>query len=127
MFAVIATLAGGLVACGGGGSSSSSTAAEVTPSTVLALTAKNLKFDKKALATTANADVVLSYDNEDSGTLHNLSIYQSKDGKGKIFTGDLFAGKKSVEYRFRAPDTGVYYFRCDAHPDMNGTLTVKAP
>jgi hypothetical protein len=69
--------------------------------------AKNSKFDKKSLATIARADVVLTLDNRDGGTLHNVAIYKTKDGKDKVFGGDLLAGKKSVEYRFRAPEQGV--------------------
>jgi len=92
---VLATLALGVAACGGSKSSSDggsgSAASAPTPTTDLSITAKNLKFDKKALSTPPAADVVLVFDNEDNGTLHNLAIYQSKDGKGKIFTGDLFA------------------------------------
>src|SRR3569832_349751 len=93
LLTVLATLALGVVACGGSKSSSDggsgSAAAAPTPTTDLALTAKNLKFDKKALSVPPDADVVLVFDNEDNGTLHNVAIYISKDVKGKIFTGDL--------------------------------------
>ena len=123
----LAALATGLVACAGSTGAKDSPPVDVTPGTDLKLVAKNLKFDKKALATTANADVVLSLDNQDAATLHNVAIYKTKDGRDKVFGGDLFTGKKSVEYRFRSPGEGVYYFRCDAHPDMSGTFTVKLP
>src|SRR6266508_3708967 len=119
-FAVVSSL---IVACGGG--SSESAPPDVTPTTELKLVAKNSKFDKKSLATIAMADTVLTLDNKDSGTLHNFAVYRGSDGKDKVFGGDLFAGKKSVEYRFRSPEQGVYYFRCDAHPEMKGTFTVK--
>ncbi len=110
-------------ACGDG--SSESAPPDVTPTTELKLVAKNSKFDKKSLATIAMADVVLTLDNRDAGTLHNFAVYRTGDGKDKVYGGDLFAGKKSVEYRFRSPEQGVYYFRCDAHPEMKGTFTVK--
>ena len=110
-------------ACGGG--SSEPAPIEVTPTTDLMLVAKNSKFDKKSLATLPLADVVLILDNRDRGTLHNFALYKASDAKDKLFGGDLFAGRKSVEYRFRSPEAGVYYFRCDAHPEMKGTFTVK--
>jgi plastocyanin len=112
-----------LVACGGD-TSESAPPADVTPSTALTLRAKNIKFDKKVLATMAGEDVVITLDNQDSGTLHNLSLYKDSGAKEKVFVGDLFPGKKSWDYRFKAPGAGTYYFRCDAHPDMKGTLNV---
>ena len=114
-----------LAACGGGSGGASGPPPDVTPSTVLTLKAKNIKFDKKALATIANADVVLTLDNQDRGVLHNFALYRDQGFREKVFVGDLFPGKKTLEYRFRAPDQGAYYFRCDAHPDMRGTFTVK--
>jgi plastocyanin len=119
----LAVTTSAFVACGGG--SSEPAPVDVTPSTELKLVAKNSKFDKKSLATIPMADVVLILDNRDAGTLHNFAVYRTSDGKGKVFGGDLFAGRKSVEYRFRSPEQGVYYFRCDAHPEMKGTFTVK--
>jgi plastocyanin len=109
----------------GCGSAESGPLPEVTPSARLALRAKGSKFDKKLLATTAGAEVQLTLDNQDAGALHNFAVYDSRQLRQKLFAGELFTGKKSVEYRFTAPAAGEYYFRCDAHPDMNGTLVVK--
>jgi plastocyanin len=36
-------------------------------------------------------------------------------------------GRKTIDYTFTSPGPGTYYFRCDAHPDMNGTFYVDEP
>jgi plastocyanin len=41
-----------------------------------------------------------------------------------LFTGDLVVGVKSVDYQIPALKPGSYYFHCDVHPDMNGTVIV---
>ena len=112
------------VSCGGGGDKGPPP--DLTPSTSLQLRAKSLKFDKKYLATTAGADVTLSLNNQDGGTSHNFALYTDRGARENLFRGDVFQGKKTVDYRFRAPSTpGNYFFRCDTHPDMNGTFIVQ--
>jgi plastocyanin len=98
---------------------------DLTPSADLTLRAKNSKFDKKALAAPPATEVRLTLDNQDTAALHNFALYDSKHLNEKLFAGELFTGKKTVEYRFTTPAAGSYYFRCDAHPDMNGTFVVK--
>jgi plastocyanin len=117
-------LAGTILACGGGEPSP----AELTPgppTTDLHLIARNLKFDKKAMAVPANSEVSLTFANQDSGTLHNVGIYRDKSAKEKVFVSELITGKKTEVYSFRTPAAGQYYFRCDAHTDMNGMLFVE--
>ena len=107
--AVLATLlllAALLVACGGGGGgwqAAATAVADATPSATLSITAKDLKFDKKALVVAANADVTIRFANEDSSVLHNVAIYRDDSVREKLFGGELFAGKKTVTYAFRAP------------------------
>ena len=114
-----------LAACGGGNDGAGSANANVTPSPSLSIRAKALKFDKKVLATAAGSQVTLSLDNQDAGALHNVAIYRDAGAKEKVWAGELFTGRQSIEYHFRAPDEpGTYYFRCDAHPDMRGSFLV---
>lgn len=113
----------GLVAaaCGSGGPSPE----ELTPgppTTDLHLTAKNFKFDRRALSAPANTQVSLTFSNQDSGALHNVSFYTDKNAKQKIYGTELNSGKRTDTATFRTPAPGAYYFRCDAHTDMNGTL-----
>ncbi len=93
--------------------------------TLLEITAKDLKFDKRALAAPANTEVTVRMTNNDAGVLHNIAFYTNRNATQKIYTGETFAGVKTIEEKFRTPGAGTYFFRCDVHPDMNGSFTVR--
>jgi plastocyanin len=116
-------LIGGSAACGGGGTGGSDEAA-ATPSADLHLTARGLKFDHKTLVAIANTQISVTLDNKD-GIDHNFAVYTDKSGKDIIFRGDVFSDRKAKTYTFKAPGPGTYFFRCDVHPDMNGTFVVE--
>lgn len=114
-----------LVACGGSGGDDAGAAADATPSAALSIRAKGLKFDKKLLVVPANTEVSLELVNDDAGVLHNVAVYSDKSAREKLFVGETFTGRRTVTERFTAPQPGAYYFRCDAHPDMNGAFITK--
>ena len=121
-------VAAGVVACGGGKADIDALATEAagaTPSPALEIRAKGTKFNTDTLVVPAGAEVRLSFDNQDGGVNHNVAVYTDKGAKQNLFRGDLFQGKETREYRFQAPAAGVYYFRCDAHPEMDGVLISK--
>ncbi len=94
--------------------------------TVLQLAARTLLFDKRSLSAAANQPVVLQFNNEDVGTLHNFAIYTNRNATTKIFGSDLVTGPKVETLNFTAPAPGSYFFRCDVHPDtMTGTFTSR--
>jgi plastocyanin len=114
-----------VLGCGGGGSADvpalATAAVDATPASSFNVVAKNLKYDTDTLVVNAGQEVVINFENQDSA-LHNISVY-SLDGDDSIFRGDLFKGPdESKEYRFQAPPAGVYYFHCDAHPEMSGVF-----
>jgi plastocyanin len=118
----------GAVACGGGKAdidALATKAADATPSPALEIRAKGTKFDKDTLVAPAGAQVVLTFDNQDSGVNHNVAVYINKSAHENLFRGDIFEGKETREYRFQAPAAGVYYFRCDVHPDMDGVFITR--
>jgi plastocyanin len=119
---LIACLTFSVVACGAGADlpALATAAAGATPASSFNVVAKGIKFDTDTLVVAANQEVVISLDNED-GASHNISVY-SKEGGEAIYRGALFQGVETREYRFQAPPTGVYYFHCDAHPDMEGVF-----
>ena len=94
--------------------------------TVLQLVAKNLLFDKRTLSAAANQPVVLQFNNEDVGTLHNFALYTNRNATTKIFASELSTGPKLETLNFTAPPAGSYFYRCDVHPDtMTGTFTSR--
>jgi len=91
--------------------------------------AENTAFDMSELEIEAGADNTVTLDNKDSGIDHNISIYPDADAglalEGAIFEGDIIAGPATTDYNFEGPEKGEYYFQCDVHPNMNGTVTAN--
>ena len=94
-------------------------------STSTTITAMGLAFDTNALSFPANTPVTLTLDNQDPGVPHNVAIYPSStDLMTPLFRGDLDTGVATITYDIPALMPGTYYFHCDVHPTMNGTVTV---
>ena len=79
-------------------------------------------FSSDRLTAPAGEPFGLAFDNEDDGVPHNVAIYADDSAAQSLFVGDLVDGPKTVTYNVPALDPGEYYFRCDVHPQMNGTL-----
>lgn len=86
------------------------------------IAAKNLLFDKSCLAAPAGQAFSIKLDNQDAGVLHNLSIYRTSAATESLFVGETFPGVASRTYNVKALDRGMYYFRCDVHPNMSGSF-----
>ena len=93
----------------------------------VAITARNLAFDRRTITASPGADMTVVLDNQDSGVLHNIAFYTNRSAGTKIYVGELTAGPGKLTEKFKAPaSAGNYFFRCDAHPDqMTGTFVVK--
>jgi plastocyanin len=91
--------------------------------------AENTAFDVSELEIKAEADNTITLDNKDSGIDHNLSIYEDQEAglalEGAIFEGEIITGPATTDYTFQGPAKGEYYFQCDVHPNMNGTVTAN--
>ena len=92
----------------------------------VSLIAKNKAFDKSTITVPAGANVVMTFDNQDSRIPHNFALYTDSTAKTRIFVGDVVTGPKTVTYTFTAPSqSGTYFFRCDIHPAvMTGSFIV---
>jgi plastocyanin len=90
--------------------------------------AQDTAFDADQIQLTPDAPTTLTFDNQDPAP-HNLSIYddpQSASGD-QLFTFAPFAGPAEQTFDVPAIPAGEYYFQCDVHPVMNGTVVVAPP
>jgi hypothetical protein len=96
------------------------------PTETISLIAKNIAFDKSSITVPAGAHVVMTFDNQDAGVVHNFALYTDSSAQTRLFAGEFVTGPKTVTYTFDAPSApGNYFFRCDVHPTlMFGTFVV---
>jgi plastocyanin len=85
------------------------------------LVAKDLAFNTAELHLPAGQEVSLEFDNQDNAVPHNVAIYTEEGGE-PIFQGETITGPATTTYTFTIPDPGQFYFQCDLHPTMNGTV-----
>jgi plastocyanin len=90
----------------------------------LTISASNVQFDTDALTFPAGEEATLTFVNDDA-VQHNVSIYPDESGGDALFEGQIIEGGAEVEYEVPALDAGEYYFQCDVHPGMNGTVTAE--
>ena len=88
------------------------------------LSASNAAFDTKELDFAAGEATVLPFSNDDS-LPHNFSIYEDDSASKDLFKGAEVPGGSSTEYDIPALDKGEYFFRCDIHPSMSGSVVVE--
>jgi plastocyanin len=89
----------------------------------LTIVAKDLQFSTAALTAPAGEPFQITFDNQD-GAPHNVAIYRDPSATDKVFVEEPFGGPAVVIYDVPALETGEYFFRCDVHPDMKGTLSI---
>jgi plastocyanin len=96
------------------------------PPFAASISASGLAFSTGELDLPADAPVDLTFDNQDDGVQHNVAIYTDESASQPLFKGQLVTGVASVVYSFTAPPAGTYYFHCDVHPTMNGSVVTAA-
>ena len=89
-----------------------------------ALSAASVAFDTDHLTLAAGEETTLPFNNEDSAA-HNLAIYEDDTAQKDLFVGATVSGGAAIDYEIPPLDKGDYYFRCDIHPSMDGTVTVE--
>ena len=105
---------------GGGGGGQGGGGATVT------VTASGIAFDTATIDLPANQPSTIHFVNEDNATQHNIAIYPSADDLANpLFRGELLTGPGEIDYAVDPLEAGKYYFHCDVHPTMNGTVNVS--
>ena len=93
----------------------------------LKVVAQNTAFDTKEIDLPADTPSKLTVENKDPFA-HDLSIYQDESASGTpLFTFEPFPGPATKTFDVAAIPAGEYYFHCDIHPTMNGTVVVGGP
>ena len=93
-------------------------------SSQLHVTAEGIKFLETTLTAPAGQPLTIVFENKDP-VPHNIAIFDSSKLTKSYFHGTVVTGPQTVTYTVPALQPGTYYFHCDVHPTMNGTLVVK--
>ena len=90
----------------------------------LSISASGLQYSTDKLAMPADTPTTLTFDNQDAGVPHNFAVFKDAAYTQNVFTGDIVTGPATQDYSLPALPAATYYFRCDVHPTMKGTLEV---
>src|SRR5437879_3821719 len=118
----------GLVAIAAISAACSTATAQPTPSGSIdpngpTVVATNMAFTTPSVEIPAGRNVTLHFDNEDSAP-HNVAIYKDSSASEKLSVGEIVTSAKTDQV-IPALKAGTYFFRCDVHTNMTGTLVVK--
>ena len=126
LLTITAVLALAVAACSSSssGASDGGTGGGATVAVVdggVALTANDLEFDASTIEAPAGESFTITFTNAESQP-HNVAVY-TEEGGDEIVKGDIITGPDvTTEIAVDALEPGTYYFRCDLHPDMEGTI-----
>lgn len=103
---------------GTGGSGSGGPGGGVT------VVAQNIAFDTATIDLPPTPSTI-TFENRDAGVQHDIAIYSNSSLDQELFSGDLVTGPATVQYQVPALQPGEYYFQCNVHPNMNGSVVVS--
>lgn len=119
----LATVALAAAACSSTNADSATPGASADPNAPVVVAA-GMKFTTTQVEVPAGRAFSLTFDNRD-GAPHNVAIYADASAGTSVFRGDIFGGPASKVYDVPALAAGSYFFRCDVHPDMTGTIVAR--
>ncbi len=83
-------------------------------------------FAETTLSAKANTAFTICWDNQDPSVPHNVDLYTAAPPGGtSIAKADILPGPVQALVNVPGLAPGTYYYQCDVHVTMNGTLTVK--
>ena len=119
----LVVLAAVTAACSGSGSSvSQQPPASVDPNAPV-IVAQNNAFNPTTLDVEADKAFSLTLDNKDSAP-HNVAIFTDSSASTSISVGEIVTNAKTTQ-QVPALAAGSYFFRCDVHKEMTGTINAK--
>jgi plastocyanin len=87
------------------------------------LSAADLEFDANVIQAAAGEAFTITFTNNDTAP-HNVSVYTEEGGE-EIVLGTVINEGETTEVEVPALDAGEYFFVCDVHPDMTGSVVVE--
>ena len=123
-FALAACTSGGDGGNGGDGGGCPGTGGTATVADgEVRICADNLEFDATTIEAPAGEEFNITFTNAESQP-HNVAVYTEEGGE-EILIGEIITGPDvTTQLAIPALDPGTYYFRCDVHPEMEGTVVV---
>jgi hypothetical protein len=88
---------------------------EITASSVVS-------FETSLLIVPADRPFDLVFHNNQAGVPHNVDIGDSASAPTTYLNGEVINGVASITYNVPAMPVGTYYFQCEVHLNMNGTV-----
>jgi plastocyanin len=116
---------GTIEAVEGGGEGGGEGGAAGAGGPTIAVAAQDIAFDTDTIELPADTPATIAFDNRDAGVQHNIAIYEDETLSTVLFQGELITGPATVEYQIPPLPEGEYYFHCDVHPNMKGTVIVS--
>jgi plastocyanin len=69
--------------------------------------------------------ITITFENNEDGVVHNFALFDSEDSAENVIDStDLLPGPSTDEITVEL-EPGTYYYNCQVHPQMEGTLTVE--
>ena len=85
--------------------------------------AKDMKFTTASVDVKAGENFTLHFDNQDNAP-HNVAIFTDSSASQKVSIGEIVTASKADQV-VPALKPGSYFFRCDVHTNMTGTIVAK--
>jgi plastocyanin len=107
----------------------STTCEQADKTDTVQIVAQGLAFtpDTSCIQVPAGKPFTIHFDNQDAGTQHDVAIFPSATELTTVLfrPPDFLTGVASTDYHVDALDAGTYFFHCDVHPTMTGSVVVK--
>jgi plastocyanin len=107
---------------GGGGGGGGAGGGGGGQGAAVTVTAQNIAFDTDTIELPADTESTITLVNEDTEP-HNIAIYTDDTVAENQFRGETVTADR-IDYTIPPLDAGEYYFQCDVHPTMNGSVVV---
>jgi plastocyanin len=109
-------------ACSSSAGAPPASAGPVDPNAPVVVAQGNV-FLPSTVNVTAGKAFSLTLDNKDSAP-HNVAIYKDSAASEKISIGEIVSSTKATQ-QVPALEKGSYFFRCDVHTEMTGTIVAE--